>query len=87
MLSLFAMTFHAARLGFEAQNAMAFRLLRSVSNTNKPAAPEILAAEIVEPPPVQVPATKVISGGRRRAFMSKVHKKTTRANKATKRSK
>jgi len=87
MLSLFAMTFHAARLGFEAQNAMAFRLLRSVSNTNKPAAPEILAAEIVEPPPVQVPATEVISRGRRRAFMSKVHKKTTRAKKATKRSK
>jgi hypothetical protein len=87
MLSLFAMNFHAARLGFEAQNAMAFRLLRLVSDTNKPASPEILTAEIVEPPAVRAPATKVASAGTRRASASKVHKKTTRAKKVTKRSK
>ena len=63
MLALFAMNFHAARLGFEAQNAMAFRLLRLVSDTNKPASPEILTAEIVEPPAVRAPATKVAPAG------------------------
>jgi hypothetical protein len=87
MLALFAMNFHAARLGFEAQNAMAFRLLRLVSDTNKPASPEILTAEIVEPPAVRAPATKVAPAGTRRASASKVHKKTTRAKKVTKRSK
>jgi polar amino acid transport system substrate-binding protein len=87
LLALFAMNFHAARLGFEAQNAMAFRLLRLVSDTNKPASPEILTAEIVEPPAVRAPATKVAPAGTRRASASKVHKKTTRAKKVTKRSK
>ena len=38
MLSLFAMNFHAARLGFEAQNAIAFRLLRLAGGVSKPAA-------------------------------------------------
>ena len=87
LLALFAMNFHAARLGFEAQNAMAFRLLRLVSDTNKPASPEILTAEIVEQPAVRAPATKVAPAGTRRASASKVHKKTTRAKKVTKRSK
>jgi hypothetical protein len=87
MLSLFAMNFHAARLGFEAQNAIAFRLLRLVSDTTQLAASEIHATETTEPLPVQVPAIKVALGGRRRASASKVHKKTTRAKKTTKRSK
>jgi hypothetical protein len=87
MLSLFAMNFHAARLGFEAQNAMAFRFLRLVSDTIKLAGPEIQAAETAEPLPVQVPGIKVALGGRRRASASKVHKKTTHAKKANKRSK
>jgi hypothetical protein len=76
MLSLFAMNFHAARLGFEAQHAMAFGLPRLVSHTNKTEGPEILSGEIAVPPPVQ-PAAKVASDrGRRRASVSKVHKKT-----------
>jgi hypothetical protein len=88
MLSLFAMNFHAARLGFEAQNAMAFRLLRLVSHSNTTEVPEILAGEIAVPSPVHAPATKVASdGGRRRASVSKVYKKTARAKKLSKRSK
>ena len=34
--SWFAITFHAARLGFEAQNAVAFRLMRLIGDASKP---------------------------------------------------
>jgi hypothetical protein len=85
MLSLFAMNFHAARLGFEAQNAMAFRLMRLVSNTTRTAVPDIVGTEMAEPPPVQVPEPKVLLASRRRASASKVQKKSSR--KVAKRSK
>jgi hypothetical protein len=49
MLSLFAMNFHAGRLGLEAQNAMVFRFLRLFSASNKTRVPEILAGEIALP--------------------------------------
>jgi len=39
MLTLSAMIYNAARLGFEAQNAMAFRFLRLVTNVAKSATP------------------------------------------------
>jgi hypothetical protein len=89
MLSLFAINFHTARLGLEAQNAMVFRFLRLVS-ANQTEVPENPAGEIAVPPPVQAPAQVVTvesDRGKRRASVSKVHKKTVRAKKPTKRSK
>ena len=90
MLSLFAINFHTARLGFEAQNAMVLQFLRLVSDTNKMEVPEILAGETAVLPATQAPAQVVTVGsnrGKRRASVSKVHKKTVRAKKLTKRSK
>jgi hypothetical protein len=89
MLSLFAINFHTARLGFEAQNAMVFRFLRLFSDTNKTEVSKICAGEIAVPPTVQAPVQTVTfeSEGKRRASVSKVHKKTVRVKKHTKRSK
>jgi hypothetical protein len=90
MLSLFAINFHTARLGLEAQNAMVFRFLRLVSGTHKTEGPEIAAGDIAVPTPVQAPAQVVTvesDRAKRRASVSKVHKKTVRAKKPTKRSK
>jgi hypothetical protein len=80
MLSLLAMNFHAARLGFEAQNAMAFRFLRLVSDTNKPA-PLEGEDEVARPPAIQAPAAKVASASARHGSARKVHKKTTKGAK------
>ena len=88
----FAITFQAARLGFEAQNAAALQLMRLVGGTSKTevrgmVADKIAAPPVVQaaaaPPVVQAAATKVASsdGGRRRESVNKVHKKRSRANK------
>jgi hypothetical protein len=45
----FAITFHAARLGFEAQNAAAFRFLRLVGNASRTEADEIISDAIAPP--------------------------------------
>jgi hypothetical protein len=86
----FAITFQAARLGFEAQNAAALQLMRLVGGTSKTevrgmVADKIAAPPVVQaaaaPPVVQAAATKVASdGGRRRESVNKVHKKRSRAN-------
>ena len=87
----FAITFHAARLGFEAQNAAALQLMRLVGGTSKThvrgmvadkitASPDVPAA--AAPPVVQTAATKLASdGARRRESVNKAHKKRSRANK------
>ena len=75
-------TFHLTRLGFEAQNAAAFRFLRLVGNAGRTEADEIISDTIAPPldsPPV---AMKVTTKGRR--SMSKVYKKPARANKRKK---
>jgi len=87
----FAITFHAARLGFEAQNAAALQLMRLVGGTSKIDAGGTIANEIAAPPDVpavaappvvQAAATKLASdGARRRESVNKVHKKRSRANK------
>jgi hypothetical protein len=87
----FAITFQAARLGFEAQNAAALQLMRLVGGTSKTevrgmVADKIAAPPVVQaaaaPPVVQAAATKVASdGGRRRESVNKTHKKRSRANK------
>jgi hypothetical protein len=87
MLSLFAINFHAGRLGLEAQNAMVFRFLRLFRASNKTRVPEILAGEIALPPAAQAPAKVVTVESdlrKRRASVSKV-KKTVRGKKLSKR--
>jgi len=75
----FAITFQAARLGFEAQNAAALQLMRMVADKIA-ALPDVPAA--AAPPVVQAAATKLASdGARRRESVNKVHKKRSRANK------
>ena len=86
-----AITFQAARLGFEAQSAAALQLMRLFGGTSKTdvrgmvadkiaALPDVPAA--AAPPVVQAVATKVASGGgRRRESVNKVHKKRSRANR------
>ena len=75
----FQITFQAARLGLEAQNAMALRLLRLVGDPNKP--PGMIADKVAMPPEVQASATKVASDdGRSRQSVHKVHKKRMRVN-------
>jgi hypothetical protein len=78
----FAITFHAARLGFEAQNAVAFRLMRLVGDASKADAGGTIADKIAAPPDVRAAATKVASDGDRgRESLIKVHKKRSRSNK------
>jgi len=81
------MTFHAARLGLEAQNAMVFYFFRLAGRPQKIDAVEA-ADRIASPfgaPPTLIKAAS--NRGRRRASVSKVYKKQVRANKRTKRSK
>jgi hypothetical protein len=90
------MTIHAARLGLEAQNAMAFRFLSLVgksfglmANSKELDSVDRIASPLEDPPG---PKKAASNGGRRRvpmskAHMSKVHKKQVRGNKGTKRSK
>jgi hypothetical protein len=87
----FAITFQAARLGFEAQNAAALQLMRLVGGTSKTEVRGMVADKIAAPPDVpaaaappvvQAAATKLASdGARRRESVNKVHKKRSRANK------
>ena len=78
----FDITFQAARLGFEAQNAVALQLMRLVGGTSKTDVRGMVADKIAAPPVVQAAATKVASdGGRRRESVNKTHKKLSRANK------
>ena len=77
----FAITFHAARLGFEAQNAAAFRFLRLVGNASRTEADEIISDTIAPPLDSTPAAIKVAPTGRR---ISKVYKKPVRANKRRK---
>jgi hypothetical protein len=76
----FAITFHAARLGFEAQNAAAFRFLRWVGNASRTEADEIISDTIAPPLDSTPAAIKVAPKGRRSISKSKVYKKPVRAN-------
>ena len=46
MIELFSLTCSMARLGFEAQNAAAFRLLRAAAGASKAMPDEIIREEI-----------------------------------------
>ena len=71
MLSLFALSYNAMRLGLEAQNAAAFRLLRLAGGASK-MAPEI--PEQILYPADDAPTAITISPKRRHAA-KKIHKK------------
>jgi hypothetical protein len=80
----FAITFHAARLGFEAQNAAAFRFLRLVGNASRTEADEIVS-DTIAPPLDSTPAAIKVAPKRRRSISkSKFYKKPVRANKRRK---
>jgi hypothetical protein len=77
-----AITFQATRLGLEAQNAVALRLMRLVGDASKTEARSMIADKAAAPPDAQEAATKVASDSdRRREAVTKVHKKRVRANK------
>ena len=77
-------TFHVTRLGFEAQNAAAFRFLRLVGNASRTEADEIISDTIAPPLDSTTAAIKVAPKGRRSISKSKVYKKPVRANKRRK---
>jgi hypothetical protein len=89
MLSLFAINFHTARLAFEAQNAVVFRFLRLFSDTNKTEFSKISVGASAVRPAIQAPAQTAFESdrGKRRASVSKVHKKTAHVKKPAKHSK
>ena len=82
MLPWLALTFTAARLGFEAQNAAAFRFMRLGSRLEKAAA-EIIPNAVALPE--EAPALAVAAQKRRPA--AKTSKKSVPAKRQRKRSK
>jgi hypothetical protein len=77
-----AVTFQAMRLGFEAQNAMALRLMRLVGDASNTEARAIIAEKAAAPPNAQKAATKVASDSRgRREAVTRRHKKRPGANR------
>jgi len=89
MLTLSAMIYNTARLGFEAQNAMAFRFLRLVTNAAKSATPPASTLNLLLPPPdtelADPPPVAAAVSHTRRASVSRPVKKTTRDQKRSKR--
>ena len=85
MLSWFAFTFNAARLGLEAQNAAVLRLLRLAGGVSKAAADEILPEQMAvhtEAPPDRRPIPP-----KRRHASRKIDKKSAPVRKRGKRAK
>jgi hypothetical protein len=94
MLTLSAMIYNTARLGFEAQNAMAFRFLRLVNNVAKSATPPSSPLNSLLPPvpffsdtkradPAHAPAP--VAHMRSAMEERKAIKKTARKQKGSKR--
>ena len=83
MLPLLALTYTAARLGFEAQNAAAFRLMRLAGGINKRATQEIIPEAIVSP--IDVAPEPVRVAPKRRHAAKKIHKKSAAVRKRRRR--
>jgi hypothetical protein len=81
MLPWLALTYTAARLGFEAQNAAAFRLLRL--GITKTAADEIVPEAIV--PRADTAPAPVAAAPKTRHAAKKIHKKLAPVRKRGKR--
>ena len=84
MLSFLAIAYNASRLGFEAQNAAAFRLLRLANGLGKAAADSRAEQTTVA---VQGPAEARVIRPERRAANKKINKKSTPVRKRGKRAK
>ena len=84
MLPLLALTYTAARLGFEAQNAAAFRLLRLGRGITKMAADEIVVPEV---PPIDAAQVPLAVAPKRRHAAKKIHRKSAAVRKRGKRAK
>ncbi len=79
MLSWFAIPFHAARLGMEAQNAMAFSFLSLVRSAPNAERGEMISDKTTVAPEVQAAAERVApSSARIPASVNKVPKKRMR---------
>jgi hypothetical protein len=88
MLPLLALTYTAARLGFEAQNAAAFRLMRLAGSITKRAAGEIIPREITPEAivsPIDVAPEPMRVAPKRRHAAKKIHKKSAAVRKRRKR--
>jgi hypothetical protein len=83
MLPLLALTYTAARLGFEAQSAAAFRLLRLGAGITK-AADEIVPHATT---PADIAPTPVAAAPKRRHAAKRIHKKSAPIGKRSKRAK
>jgi hypothetical protein len=83
MLPLLALTYTAARLGFEAQSAAAFRLLRLGAGITK-AADEIVPHATA---PADIAPTPVAAAPKRRHAAKRIHKKSAPIGKRSKRAK
>jgi hypothetical protein len=82
MLPLLALTYTAARLGFEAQSAATFRLLRLGAGRTK-AAEEIVPE--VSVPPADIAPAPVATAPKRRHAAKKIHKTSAPVGKRSKR--
>ena len=79
MLPWLALTFTAARLGFEAQNAAAVQLLRLAGGIPKTGADEIVPVPPADTAPAQVPVareTRHAAAPKTRHAAKKIHKKS-----------
>ena len=88
MLPWLALTYTAARLGFEAQNAAALRLLRLAGGITKRAADEIIPDEIIPEAivsPKDVAPEPVRVAPKRRHAAKKSYKKSAAVRKRRKR--
>jgi hypothetical protein len=84
MVSFFAIAYNTARLGFEAQNAAAIRLLRlanGVSQVTLDRVPEQITTA------VEVPTEAVVIRPKMRAAKKKVHKRSAPIRKRSNRAK
>jgi hypothetical protein len=80
MLPLLALTYTAARLGFEAQSAAAFRLMRMAGGISERATEEIIPEAIVSPIDVAPEPVRVAPKSRHAA--KKIHKKSAAVRNA-----
>jgi hypothetical protein len=90
MLPWLALTYTAARLGFEAQNAAAVRLLRLAGGIPKTGADEIVPVPAADTAPAQVavaPKTRHAAAPKTRHAAKKIHKKSAPVRNRGKRAK
>jgi hypothetical protein len=86
MLPMLALTYTAARLGFEAQSAAAFRLFRLGAGIAK-AADEIVPEPAIRLADADIALAPISAAPIQRPAAKKIHKKSTPVGKRSKQSK